>query len=190
MLRDKGVSLLLHSVQGFHYLTCYTDSCMYLCNVISYFAYLGVNPFREHASGRQKANRDTSLTSPGNSQPPLSTKSQSSSSEDIATSYHHERGWGTGPGEHAAESVGLLPTGSHYCAALSQIHSRWVSSYGLASESLSNKNTSLFSLTIEASETSHKWNKSTRGLFCRACLVFCHKAKQMFVKSELVIQLF
>lgn len=164
----KEVSLLLHSVQGLHYLTRYRDSCLRLYNIISLFAHLGLNSFREHASGQWKAKGQLEHfadlprhfpTSPPHQHPP---PHQSTSSWDVATSYHQQTGWGTGPGEPAAESVGLLPTGSHYCAALPQIHSRWVSSYGLALESLSNKNTSL--LNREASTRPPTNERGARGL--------------------------
>lgn len=70
---------------------------------------------------------------------------------------------GHGPGEPAAESTGLLPTGSHHCAAFPQTHSRWVSSYGLALESLSNKNTSL--LNVKASVRPPTNERGARRVF-------------------------
>lgn len=107
---------------------------MYLYNTMLLFAYLCLNSHREHASGRHTTegkwehfsdlSRHFLMSAPQQPSP-------STSSWAFPTSYPHQTRWGRGPGEPVAESVGLLPTGSHYCAALPQIHSRWVSSYGL-----------------------------------------------------------
>lgn len=121
---------------------------------------------------------------------PTSPPHQSLKAEAVGHCYipHHPTGWGTAPGSlrlSRRDSYPRVPTIVQPFLKLTADESPatvWPQRASLIKIPASSTWKPLWDLPQMKGE----WEE----FFCRAGLVFCHKAKQMFVKSELVIQPF